>query len=290
MTWIRFKDITEKVKIEQVLEHFNLLQNLKRRGVELIGSCPFCKNKRYPSSFSANTEKNVFYCQVCQEGGDILKLVSLLEKKSIREAGLLLNSLFLQPEEKEVKSEYKDNPPLNFQLRNLQKDHPFFEEKGLKKETIEYFGLGFCQHGIMKGQIVIPIHNEDGELIAYAGRYPSKNIPEGESKYRFPKNFHKDLVLYNLNRAKKETKETLYLVEGFFDVFHLWQTGKKNVVALMGTTMSKEQERLIIKTIGTGGKLNLAFDPDLSGSKLEEEIITRLIDKLYIRVKRLSIS
>ena len=73
----------------------------------------------------------------------------------------------------------------------------------------------------MKDKITIPIHNEKGELVAYAGSYPG-NPPEGESKYKFPPKFKKSLVVFNLNRAKELVKEKgLVLVKGFFDVFSL---------------------------------------------------------------------
>jgi DNA primase len=265
--WVDFNEILEKVSIKEVLKHYGL--KLTQKGSELRGICPFCQSSY--SSFSANVEKNVFQCFVCQRKGNVLRFVAEKEGKTIREAGLFLKHLFLKPVE---------NRPLP--LKNLQKDHPFFKEKGLKEETIEYFGLGVCQ-----GWVVIPVHSENEQLIGYVSRYPSRNIPEGVPKYKFPTGFQKSKVLYNLNRAKKETKETLYLVEGFFDVFDLWQKGKKNVVALMGTTISDKQIELILRTIGRQGKLNLAFDPDEAGKKLEQRVIEKLIDKLYIRVRRL---
>jgi len=119
---------------------------------------------------------------------------------------------------------------LTFKLKNLDPKSPYLKEKGLKKETIKEFGLGYCKRGLLKGRIAIPIHNERGELIAYVGRYPG-DPPEGESKYVFPLNFKKSYVIFNLNRLKNKNKEKeLILVEGFFDVFNLWQAGFKNVV------------------------------------------------------------
>lgn len=104
----------------------------------------------------------------------------------------------------------------------------------------------------MKGRIAIPIHNERGELVAYAGRWPGKP-PEGEPKYKLPPRFFKHLALFNLNRAKEFAEKGLILVEGFFDVFELWQERRKNVVALMGTTLSSEQEGLLLETLGSDG-------------------------------------
>jgi len=124
-------------------------------------------------------------------------------------------------------------------------------------------------------------------LVAYAGRYPG-DPPEGQSKYKFPAKFKKSLVVFNLNRVKNKAKnEGLILVEGFFDVFNLWQAGYKNVVALMGTSMSDEQEQLIIEAVGKNGKIALMFDSDEAGAKATTEVVERLIDKVYLKIIRL---
>jgi len=171
--------------------------------------------------------------------------------------------------------EEKVNPPLTFELRNLDTTHTYFKERGLEKETIEDFGLGYRKSGLMKGMIVIPIHNEKGALIAYAGRYPG-DPAERESKY-VPSEFKKHLVLFNLNRVKHLAKEKgLILVEGFFDVFNLWQVGYENVVALMGTSFSDEQEKLIVEAVGENGKVVLMFDSDETGRSASQDALARL--------------
>jgi len=52
----------------------------------------------------------------------------------------------------------------------------------------------------MSGRIVIPIDNELGELVAYAGR----SIDGSEPRYKLPAGFKKSHVLYNLARALQE--------------------------------------------------------------------------------------
>jgi len=74
------------------------------------------------------------------------------------------------------------------------------------------------------------------------------------------------------------------LVEGFFDVFNLWQAGFKNVVALIGTSMSDEQEKLIVEILGENGKVALMFDSDEAGGKATTEAVERLIGKVYLKV------
>lgn len=229
-----------------------------------------------------------------------------MEGVDIREAGLLIQKWFgivsgedrklakekekiERPKKKEKKAEPEEaaNPPLTFELKTLDSKHAYLKERGLNKETIKEFGLGYCKRGLMERRVVIPIRNEKGELIAYAGRYPG-DTPEGELKYKLPPKFKKSLVVFNLNRVKDVTKDKeLILVEGFFDVFKLWQAGLKNVVALMGTSMSDEQERLIVEAVGENGKVVLMFDGDEAGAKATAEAVERLIDKVYLKVIRL---
>jgi DNA primase len=55
------------------------------------------------------------------------------------------------------------------------------------------WNVGFCTgKGIMAGRVAIPIHNEQGELVAYAGRWTG-DPPDGEGKYKLPTGFHKSV-------------------------------------------------------------------------------------------------
>jgi DNA primase len=53
----------------------------------------------------------------------------------------------------------------------LNAKHPYLRSRGIKEETAREFGVGFFSgKGSMSGRVVIPISNERGELVAYAGR------------------------------------------------------------------------------------------------------------------------
>ena len=65
------------------------------------------------------------------------------------------------------------NKPLKFRLDKLERDHPSLAERGLTPETIAEFDIGFCGKGMMADRIAIPIHNPEGQVVAYAGRWPS---------------------------------------------------------------------------------------------------------------------
>ena len=178
------------------------------------------------------------------------------------------------------------NPPLTFTFKHLDMRHSYLtQDRGLKDATIDAFGLGYhAGKGIMQGRVVIPIHNEQGELVAYAGRWPADTgWPDGSQKYALPPGFKKSKVLFNLHRAREHAAEGLIVVEGYFTVFEFFERGRRNVVALMGSTMSAEQERLIVETVGPKGRVLIALDNDDAGRRGSEDAVKRLSSKVFVR-------
>ena len=82
---------------------------------------------------------------------------------------------------------------------------------------------------------------------------------------------------------REHATEGLIVVEGFFTVFEFYQRGRKNAVALMGSSMSKEQERLIVETVGSKGRVLLALDNDAAGRKGSEDAVNRLRSQVFVR-------
>jgi DNA primase len=107
--------------------------------------------------------------------------------------------------------------------------------------------------------------------------------PEKSQKYQLAPGFKKSYVLFNLHRAKEHATDGLIVVEGFFTVFEFWQRGRKNVVALMGSSMSAEQERLIVETVGPKGRVLLALDNDDAGRKGSADALSRLSSQVFVR-------
>lgn len=55
----------------------------------------------------------------------------------------------------------------------------------------------------------------------------------------------------------------------------------------MATSMSNEQERLIVKTIGDSGKVALMFDCDENGRSGSEDTLNRLVSQVYVKLIKL---
>lgn len=188
------------------------------------------------------------------------------------------------------------NPVLDFELKRLDPSHPYFHDRGIDPATIEYFGLGFCDRGMLKGRIAIPLHDADGKLVGYAGRLVEEDqVTDDHPRYLFPGSrerngqrieFHKSRVLYNLHRIERPV-ETLVLVEGFTHVWWLHQHGCKHAVAMMGASLSAEQLDLILGATTPDARIVVLPDGDPAGVRAGGEIVALLAPHRFVRLVRL---
>lgn len=304
--WVSFDEIKKQVPLESVINRYGIL--LRKVGPYILrGQCPLPSHGSESSrdSFTATLNKGTGGAWACQSqsciksrgriGGNVLDFVAAMEKCSVRDAAIKLQTWFLVPaaggngkepqtetaprkepekrgdlvsEKKENGSgESETNKPLTFTLQKIDHRHPYLSERGITEATAQEFGIGFFPgKGSMHGRIVIPIHNATGELVAYAGR----SIDGSEPRYKFPAGFHKSRELFNLHRVVGEP--SVVLVEGFFDCMKVAQAGFP-CVALMGSTMSAAQEKYLADHFGL---VVLMLDGDDAGRGATAEIAERL--------------
>lgn len=185
----------------------------------------------------------------------------------------------------------EDNTPnkvLGFALKDLDPAHPYLAERGISVETASEFRLGFfpAASGLMVGRIAIPIHNAAGKVVAYGGRWPG-DPPADTPKYKLPPGFKKRLELYNLHRVIGQPDEQPFLlVEGFFDCVTLWQLGARRVVALMGSSLSSQQEALILQHTTPRTRIIVMLDEDDAGREARGDLAARLALHRFVRVHR----
>ncbi len=314
--FVDFRAIRARLTLEQVLAHYGVLDTFKRAGSRLSGPCPIHGGSN-PSQFRVDTDKNLWNCfSECKHGGNALDFIAKKEDVSIHDAALKACEWFnialdevktngssadepketgdtpAKPAPKPKPTAKPDdntpNPPLKFRLEKLQREHPYLTEtRGLSQETIIDFGLGYFtgEKGLMVGRIVIPIHNAQGEVVAYAGRWPGDPPDKDTPKYKLPTGFKKGLELFNLDRASKEPADKpLVIVEGFFDAIKLHQLGWRQVVALMGCTMSPGQEALLRQHTTAGSQVIVMLDEDEAGQAGRENIALRLSKFCFVKV------
>jgi DNA primase len=296
--WIDFKSIKGKVSMETVLSHYDV--RLRRVGADQFrGKCPLPTHSSTSSndSFSVSFIRNAWSCQSAsciaarsgRVGGNVFDFVAEMERCSIREAALNLQHSLTENQTPRVTSRNEEsvahtpeNRPLSFTLRNIDHQHPYVASRGLSEHTARYFGVGYYDgNGFLRGRVVIPIHNEHGELVAYSGRA----IGQSKPKYRLPAGFRKSHLLFNLHRAIGKGDRTLILVEGFFDTFKIHQAGHDNVAALMGSKLSDRQAGLI----GTYfDQVILMLDADEAGKAATAAVSTALSSILAVQIVELA--
>jgi len=319
--FVDFKAVKAAITMEQLLQHYGILDQFKRGTDSLNGPCPIHKGSN-PTQFRVSTTKNLWNCfSDCEHGGNTLDFITKMEKCSIHAAALKAIEWFnLDPEAMAASDDNAEaadpktsapaakpaarpavspkftpesnvpNAPLKFRLDKLERSHPYLtEQRGLTLETIVDFGIGFCSKGMMADRIAIPIHNVKGEVVAYAGRFPVEEPPEGTPKYKLPAGFRKSQELYNLDRAIKEPADQPWvIVEGFFDAMKLHQHGCRKVVALMGSTLSAAQEELIRQHTTSQSHVIVMLDENEAGQAGREDIACRLSKFCFVRVHQFS--
>lgn len=149
----------------------------------------------------------------------------------------------------------------------------YLRAKGYTPEEMEESGV--CVRTERKtlcdaqaGRLIIPIINNLDEVIAFGGRLIVKS---DRAKYKNTKDtllFDKRKNLYNINLVKRQYRSGripyLIMVEGYMDVISLYQAGFENVVASMGTSLTKEQLRLCKRY---SENLYISYDGDFAGQK-----------------------
>jgi len=177
----------------------------------------------------------------------------------------------------------------------------YFKERGFRQDTLKKFEVGYCMDkwdaftqtainagydkmyliktGLsienennmlfdrFRGRVIFPIHSLSGQILGFGGRVLKKdaktakylNSPESEI-------YHKSRILYGIYHARRAIGqfEKCYLVEGYTDVMSLHEAGVENVVASSGTSLTREQVRLIKRFTPN---ITILYDGDEAGIK-----------------------
>ncbi|MGD9898216.1 MAG: DNA primase [Calditrichaceae bacterium] len=197
-----------------------------------------------------------------------------------------------------IASEYfinKLNSPANKNILN------YFLNRKISPETIREFGLGYApdsynqtlnelkknkldlkqasELGLIqkkdsgndyydkfRHRIMFPFYNLSGKIIGFGGR---KLKEEQQPKYlNSPESpiYKKSELLYGLHQAINSIRQNgfVILVEGYFDLLRLVDSGIKNVVASSGTALAPQQAKLIRRYCR---EVYIAYDGDDAGVK-----------------------
>lgn len=301
---------------------------LIRRGREFVGLSPFT-NEKSPS-FTVNDDKQFFHCFSSGEHGDVIKFLEKTENLSFLEAvERLAGEAGMELPQRDRQSAERAREEASL-IDVMEMAAQFFREKlaggvgaearaylerrGVKRETIERFGLGYApedRHALLRhmkakgigieqmaeagliisgadipepydrfrNRLMFPISDARGRTIAFGGRAldaaaKAKYLNSPETPL-----FHKGRVLYNLHRARKPAHDggTVIAVEGYMDVIGLAQAGFENVVAPLGTALTEDQIGLMWRL---APEPILCFDGDKAGLRAAFRAVERVLPLL----------
>lgn len=176
----------------------------------------------------------------------------------------------------------------------------YLERRGVEEDTVKKFALGFSPDSAslpeylegkgysreemiasgavgekgsflfdnLAGRLIFPIVNAFGEVVAFGGRVLGKT---DFAKYKNTSDteiFNKRKTLYGIHLVKKTRQEkglsAVVMVEGYMDTVALWQAGFDNVMASMGTSLTKDQARLVKRMCDV---VYISYDGDVAGQK-----------------------
>jgi DNA primase len=154
--------IVDTARIDEVVSDF---VNIKKRGANMIGLCPF-HNEKTPS-FNVNPSRNIYKCFGCGKGGDAVSFIMEHEQASYPEALRFLAAKYnIEIEEEEQTPERSAEEFLRESLLNVtsfaQKYYTeqlldtdegksigvsYFHERDISDHSINKFQLGYSQEG-----------------------------------------------------------------------------------------------------------------------------------------------
>src|SRR6202171_4272879 len=300
---------------------------LKKSGQNFTGLCPFHAEKS--PSFAVHPVKQIYHCFGCGVGGDVFKLVMEMEKCAFPEAIRIVAEkcgiAIPRPKERspEERKENQQRTVLveihreaqTFFVKQLQGTaegklaRAYLEDRGLDKETMERFGIGYAPSGgdvllrtfksryaekllgdsglISRDQsgrmfdrfrrrITFPISNESGKIVAFGCRALGDDQPKYLNSPETPI-YSKSNVLYHLDRAKEALRRSDFavLVEGYMDAIAVARAGISNVVASCGTSLAEPQIKLLARFTRP---VIVNYDPDAAGQAATERSISLLLE------------
>lgn len=261
------------------------------------------KEKQIYTCFTCGATGNVFKFVMNYENVSFLEAVNIVANKAGIKTDIRVSSKIKRDDKyKELYEIYDISQKLyrnNLSASVGLHAREYLSKRGIDADVIKEFGIGlslkkntmlsdflikknFKMQAILKSglvnqnvngyydmyynRIMFPLWNLNGQVVGFSGRIYDTN---DSSKYINTKEtdiFKKGELLYNFHRAKDEARrvDTIIIVEGFMDVIRAYTVGIKNVVATMGTAVTKNQA-LLIKRMAKN--VVLCFDGDSAGGK-----------------------
>lgn len=257
-------------------------------GDEILFYCPKCKHHK--KKLSVNLDKNKFKCWVCDyRGNSVRRLVkrhgSFLDQQewAKHDATVEIASfedIFSTEQEIEEQFEQVINLPDEYKTlcssRLSLASKPilkFLYDRGLTKQDILKWKIGYCPSGEYKERVVVPSFNEDGDVNYFIARTYGRDW----MKYKNPP-ASRDIIF---NELYVDFDDDLVIVEGVFDAIVAG-----NAVPILGSSL-KEDSKLLKKVVEHDTPVYIALDPDVEtkAMRLIKKMLTLDIEVYKIDIK-----
>ena len=308
------EEVRSRLNIEDVVGEYVAL---KRAGRNYKGLSPFSSEKT--PSFFVSPDKNIWHDFSSNKGGDIFTFIMEVEGMDFRgalehlarKAGIDI-SVYESTGAKQLAARKRRLHEANqlavkyYQqslLRNRHAMEYVFTQRGLSKEVVTEFGIGYApdsgsaltnaltkkafnkkelgdagllnRYGtdMFRGRMMVPLQDPSGEVIGFTGRIIGE--VENAPKYlNTPQTilYDKGRHIFALSQAKEAIRQSgfVVIVEGNLDVVSSHQVGVKQVVATAGTAMTEHHLRALKRLTAD---VRLAYDGDKAGLAATERAI-----------------
>ena len=157
---------------------------------------------------------------------------------------------------RQISSETRERFQLGGCLEGWDGLYGYLKKKGAPDEDLIEIGLvsprnnGRGCYDRFRDRLMFPIKDANGHVVAFGGRIidaekaPQKYINSPDSPI-----FHKGHMVYGLDLAKPAIRaaDQVIIVEGYMDVIACHQAGIENVVAPLGTALTEDQVKLLMR-------------------------------------------
>ena len=256
-------------------------------GSEMLFHCPKCDHHK--RKLSINIEKDCWKCWICDwSGRNLTKIVrrygDLYHKKKWSE---LVNKVELASFEEKMFAIEEEEPEQRVELpkefkslanktvpRSAGQALRYLRERGIKKDDIIRWKIGYCEDGEFAKRIIIPSFSLNG----HSNYFIARSYDGHWKRYLNPK-ASRNIVF---NHLFLDFEDDLTIVEGAFDAI----VAGPNAVPLLGSTL-RESSKLFHEIVRNDTTVYMALDPD---AKSKEHKIMELLLKYGVQVYKINLN
>lgn len=250
-----------------------ILGSYQYSGSEILFKCPFCNHHK--KKLSINISKNAAKCWICDwSTPNLARIIKRLGSwNNIQNWNEISGTIEISEYEKIFFDDTKEektilNLPQEFHslcnkdlsLTSLPA-RKYLKQRGITKEDILYWKIGYAASGEYSGRIIVPSFNNEGDINYYIGRTYENNW----KKYLNPES-SKDILF---NELYIDWSQDVTIVEGVFDAIKA-----KNAIPILGSTL-RENSTVFKHIIKHDPAIYIGLDPD--AEKKAEKLIKDLL-------------